>query len=170
MLRLLGLRRLVRSVALKDPVEKVVHDERSAGVFVLANVERSLPFWYRFVHHTRRLVPLALLLRIMRAVVRPSSRRLMPDEIGVAIHAVELKAGLKDCYPRAVVTAYLCLRQGYTCEVTVGVLAPTRLMHAWCSTAGLLLYEPTPEHYMYEPLVVLELTPLWTQNEHPRLE
>lgn len=83
------------------------------------------------------------------------------DVAGLArsVHAVEHRAGFSDCYPRALMTAYLCLRAGRGCVLAVGALAPTRKMHAWCSVDGVLPYEPLPEHYLYQPLWTSALTP-----------
>jgi hypothetical protein len=81
------------------------------------------------------------------------------SEIGRLVHAVEQAVGLTDCYPRALLTCYLCLTSGLRCELTVGTLAPTRKLHAWCSTGGALPYEPSPEHYLYRPLLVVALAP-----------
>ena len=65
-----------------------------------------------------------------------------PAEIGEAVMAIERSIGLSDCYPRAVLTAYLCLRAKLGCRVTVGILVPCCNMHAWCSTEGVIPYEP----------------------------
>ena len=56
-------------------------------------------------------------------------------------------------------TAVLALRSGWPADLTLGVLAPTRLMHIWCAVDGILPYEPSPEHYLYTPLVTARLTP-----------
>ena len=47
----------------------------------------------------------------------------------------------------------------YAQTLIVGVLSPTRKMHAWCEVDGELPYEPMPEHYLYQPLWTLALTP-----------
>ncbi|MGE0807063.1 MAG: lasso peptide biosynthesis B2 protein [Burkholderiaceae bacterium] len=81
------------------------------------------------------------------------------SRIGRRVRDLEQGLGLADCYPRALVTAYLCLLAGRDCTLTIGVLAPTRKMHAWCSTQALLPYEPLPEHYLYRPLWSTTLVP-----------
>lgn len=70
---------------------------------------------------------------------------------------VERSVGISDCYPRALLTTYLCLIAGLPCTITVGILAPTTNMHAWCTSAGAIPYEPEPEHWFYQPLVVFEI-------------
>jgi hypothetical protein len=84
----------------------------------------------------------------------PACKRTLSD-IGRLVFEVERSAGIEDCYPRALLTLYLCLQAGHPCELLVGCLAPTRKMHAWCSSAGTLPYEALPEHYMYQPLYAL---------------
>ena len=79
--------------------------------------------------------------------------------IGRCVRDLEQKLGVADCYPRALVTAYLCLLAGHHCILTMGVLAPSRKMHVWCSAQGLLPYEPLPEHYLYRPLWSMTLSP-----------
>ena len=81
------------------------------------------------------------------------------EAIGRLVHGVESAIGLADCYPRALLTAWLSLSHGLRCELVVGTLAPTRKMHAWCSIHGQLPYEALPEHYLYQPLLIMSLTP-----------
>jgi hypothetical protein len=71
--------------------------------------------------------------------------------------AVERAAGISDCYPRALLTAYLCMIARIRCEVTVGILSPTAKMHAWCSAEAAIPYEPKPEHWFYSPLVIFDV-------------
>jgi len=84
-------------------------------------------------------------------ISQPAVSKLLAD--------LEHQLGLADCYPRALVTAYLCLLAGRRCTLTIGVLAPTRKMHAWCSVQASLPYEPLPEHYLYRPLWPNTLAP-----------
>jgi len=72
--------------------------------------------------------------------------------------AVERSIGISDCYPRALLTAYLCMCARLNCEVTIGILTPTAMMHAWCSTGGSVPYEPDPQHWLYSPLAVFDVT------------
>jgi hypothetical protein len=67
--------------------------------------------------------------------------------------------GQSNCYPRAIVSATMAHREGMECQLTLGVLAPTRKMHLWCTVAGVLPYEPSPEHYLYQPLFGLTVLP-----------
>jgi sugar/nucleoside kinase (ribokinase family) len=80
-------------------------------------------------------------------------------EIGATVHAVEDASGAGDCYARALITAFMCLSARRACVLAVGVLAPTRKMHAWCCVEGDLPYEPSPEHYLYQPVWTLSLAP-----------
>lgn len=74
------------------------------------------------------------------------------------VHGIEQSLGYSDCYPRALMTLYLCLSSRRDCDLTIGLLAPTRKMHAWCSSEGQLPYEALPEHYMYQPLMVMNFS------------
>jgi hypothetical protein len=71
--------------------------------------------------------------------------------------AVENKVGISDCYPRALLTAFLCLSARLDCRVTIGILAPAANMHAWCSTGGIIPYEPASVHWWYSPLAILDV-------------
>jgi hypothetical protein len=99
--------------------------------------------------------------RLVAAAARRSASRDPVDltDIARTIHAVEQGAGRADCYPRALLTMYLCLRAGRVCQLLIGSLVPTRMMHAWCSTEGQLPYEAMPEHYMYRPMLMLQFDP-----------
>jgi Transglutaminase-like superfamily len=159
--RLLGLRVLDLRDDLTDPAQRIVHNLANLKAIPVLAPPASLPAVYRMLHRSRRIVPFRAMLSI---VARAGSRHvnappLSVSDIGRLVHAVERAAGLADCYPRALLTAYLCLRSGRPCELAVGALAPTRKMHAWCSTDGQLPYEASPEHYMYRPLLVMTLAP-----------
>ncbi|HEY5374118.1 MAG TPA: lasso peptide biosynthesis B2 protein, partial [Polyangiaceae bacterium] len=92
------------------------------------------------------------------ALRRHSRARLGVREIARLVHCIERSVPNPNCYPRALLTSYLCVQSGLPCDIVIGVLAPARLMHAWCSTRGQLPYEARPEHYMYQPLFVLRLS------------
>lgn len=161
MQRVLGLHGLVLDDGLADPADRVLHDRSSLSRFEARPAPRRLRAFYRFLHHSRRVAPLALMARLVAAAGRRGAGRDPIDltDIARTIHAVEQDTGLADCYPRALLTLYLCLRTGRACQLSIGSLAPTRMMHAWCSTEGQLPYEPMPEHYMYRPVLMLQFDP-----------
>jgi Transglutaminase-like superfamily len=118
-----------------------------------------LPLLYVFFHRHRTVASIDRTIRLVKRLARlPHSRRPYDaPEIGRIVMAVERSVGISDCYPRALVTAYLCMTARLSCEVTVGILAPSANMHAWCSTGGAIPYEPKPEHWFYSPLVVFDV-------------
>jgi hypothetical protein len=161
LLRLLGLRDLVPRDDLADPALRIVHDLSSLKTMPVVAAPASLRVAYRFFCRSRHLIPLVLMVGILGRVAgrRPASVERATADIGRLVHGVEHAVGLSDCYARALLTSYLCLRSGRACDLVVGALAPTRMMHAWCSTDGELPYEASPEYYMYRPLVVMTLAP-----------
>ena len=161
MQRILGLHGLTLDDGLADPADRVLHDRSSLGRFETRPAPRRLPTFYRLLHHSRRVAPFAVMARLVAAAGRRGAVRDPVDltDIARTINAVEQGTGLADCYPRALLTLYLCLRSGRACQLTIGSLAPTRMMHAWCSTEGQLPYEPMPEHYMYRPVLMLQFGP-----------
>ena len=80
-----------------------------------------------------------------------------PTDVGQIVSAVERTVGMADCYPRALLTAYLCMMARLNCKITVGILAPTSNLHVWCSTDGVIPYEPEPHYWWYQPLVVFDI-------------
>lgn len=161
MQRVLGLHGLVLDDGLADPAGGVLHDRSSLSRFEPRPAPRRLRAFYRFLHHSRRVAPFAVTARLVAAAARRSAVRNPIDltDIARTIHAVEQGTGLADCYPRALLTLYLCLHSGRACQLSIGSLVPTRMMHAWCSTEGQLPYEAMPEHYMYQPLLMLQFDP-----------
>lgn len=139
-----------------DPAEsvEVVDDADSEGA-----VGRFLPQLYVFFHKHRTIASIdrAILLTKCLARLQQNRRRWGALEVGRMVKAVERSAGLSDCYPRALLTAYLCMAAGLSCKVTVGILVPTTNMHSWCSTEGTIPYEPEPEHWAYRPLAVFDV-------------
>jgi hypothetical protein len=118
---------------------------------------------YRAFHHSRRFVPLRLLVRVvgLLAAILPAKLERGPSSVEViarAVCATEQSVGFSDCYPRAVLTAFLASAMGHHCTITVGTIAPTRKMHAWCSIDGVLPFEPSAEHYLYQPVWAIEIT------------
>jgi hypothetical protein len=161
MQRVLGLHGFALDDELPDPAERIVHDRSSLNAVEPVAAPRSLRSLYRLLHYSRHLVPFRLAAAGVEFLARRSPARPAGEvaDIGRQVHAVERATGIADCYPRALLTCYLCLRNGRGCELAIGTLAPTRKMHAWCSTAGQLPYEAMPEHYLYRPLLVLPLSP-----------
>ena len=124
----------------------------------------ALRLGYMAIHASRHVVPLRVLANLVRkaafiARARGHHAARSPSEIGRLVHGIERAIEFSDCYPRALITAYLCLASGRECVLTAGTLAPTRKMHAWCSMDGLLPYEPLPEHYLYQPVWLMALAP-----------
>ena len=161
MQRVLGLHGLTLDDHLTDPADRILHDRSSLSASEPVWVSLRLRFLYRFLYWSRHFLPFAVMARTVAAVARCQSNRMLlgVSDIARAVHAVELQTKRADCYPRALVTCYLCLRHRRKCELSIGTLAPTRMMHAWCSTEGQLPYEARPEHYMYRPVLVLRLSP-----------
>jgi hypothetical protein len=163
-LRVAGIRARGRLHHLEDPVDRIVHDRASLNgrpvphaafeLRLLHLLVRCLRYVQSFRTTARALQFLARLRR-SRAITREASK----SEIGRMVSAVEAAAGAGDCYARSLLTAYLCLCAGLRCTLLIGVLAPTRKMHAWCCTDRELPFEPAPEHYMYQPLWSLQLAP-----------
>jgi Transglutaminase-like superfamily len=152
------------AAALPDPAGRIAHTSNDLRSGPPAGAPRALRLAYRALHLSRHVMPLRLAARLVHAIARQRSRPAPTPAADVArlatcVHAVEHAAGFADCYPRALVTAYLALTAGRRCVIVIGALAPTRKMHAWCSVDGVLPYEPTPEHYLYQPLWVSALSP-----------
>ena len=159
--RLLGLRSLTLCDDLADPAERIVHNLSNLKAAGVVEAPVSLRIAYHLLNQSRHVVPLRGMARLIRRLAKWSTARkpLTVSEIGHLVHAIEQANKLADCYPRALITSYLCLKNRLGCDLAVGTLAPTRKMHAWCSTEGQLPYEASPEHYMYQPLMVLTLLP-----------
>jgi hypothetical protein len=159
--RALGLDSYVQQEDLRDPAFRVLHDLPSLRRLPARRVSRALVWIYRLLHWSRSVAPFPWVGRLLLRLARRSkwAPRGTSAEIGRVVHAVERMAGVSDCYPRALLTAFLCAASGQRCELVVGTLAPTRNMHAWCCTDGSIPFEPSPEHHMFQPLLVLPLEP-----------
>ena len=159
--KLLGLGSMAFHDHLSDPANSIVHDRPGLREMPLLPAPWSLRIAYCVLHYSRHLVPFVAAVVLLRSVSgsRRTQRPATVGRIGRLVHAIETAVGFADCYPRALMTSYLCLRSGRPCELTIGTLAPTRKMHAWCSTVGELPYEALPEHYMYRPLLIITLSP-----------
>jgi hypothetical protein len=158
---MLGLRSFTFCGNLPDPVTRIVCDLSSLKMAAPIKVGFGLASGYRLLHWSRNILPFAATAKVVGALARWRGRRsnLTLWEIGRLIRGVESAAGFADCYPRALMTCYLCLQSNRDCELVIGTLAPTRKMHAWCSSDGQLAYEAQPEHYMYRPLMIMPLRP-----------
>ena len=132
---------------------------KSSGTKRAENVGWFLPLLYLFFHRYRTIASISRALFLVRCLARFGSgrRQWSAIEIGRAVMAVEDKVGISDCYPRALLTAYLCLSARLGCRVAVGILAPTANMHAWCSTGGIIPYEPASVHWWYSPLAMFDV-------------
>jgi hypothetical protein len=163
-LRLIGLDGAHRTSALADPVARITHDRASLNGRERPAVPVGLRFAHWLMRVSRHVLPLRVTARLCRRWARVwgargVARGASASEIGCLLSAIETRAGTGDCYARALLTIYLGVAAGRSCVLTVGVLAPTRKMHAWCSIDGELPYEPTPEHYLYQPVWSLALAP-----------
>jgi Transglutaminase-like superfamily len=154
---LFGLHSAEYRDSLEDPAGSVVPVDAAHSD---AAVGRLLPLLYALFHRHRAVASIARGMRLAKWLTRlqPSRRQWGAPEVGRLVLAVERSVGISDCYPRALLTAYLCMLARLRCELTVGILAPTRNMHAWCSIEGSIPYEPEPEHWYYSPLVVFDVT------------
>ena len=123
-------------------------------------VGRFLRLLYLFFHRHRTVASIDRTIHFASwlARLKKGRRQMGAPEVGQLVMDVERSVGVSDCYPRALLTAYLCMTARLGCEVTVGILAPTAKMHAWCTTGGLIPYEPKPQHWFYSPLVVFDVT------------
>lgn len=165
LLRILGLPMPSRQPEVEDPITRVTHDRASlADEPEGSRPPFSLRLAYRVFQITRGIIPFATMAHLARAAAplwrgRALASGATTSEIGKRIHAVESALRGANCYPRALLTALLAIAAGRQCTLLIGLLAPTRKMHAWCSVESELPYEPTPEHYLYQPLWALTLRP-----------
>lgn len=165
LLGVIGLPAAGRQREVVDPVARIRHDRASlAGeppnqqpVFLLRAAYRSFQI-------TRGALPLRSMALVARAAAPLFRGRVIEAgatvcDIGRLVHAAEMRMSDPNCYPRALLTALLALAAGRSCTLLLGLLAPTHKMHAWCSVENELPYEPSPEHYLYQPLWALTLHP-----------
>ena len=167
---LLGLRAADYRATLSDPAASVnlvgafekpltALPDKPPGTERGGNVGWLLPLLYVFFHRHRTIASISRSVVLLRCLARlqPRLRQWGATEVGRAVRAVEHKVGISDCYPRALLTAYLCLSARLGCRVAVGILAPTANMHAWCSTGGIIPYEPVRHHWWYSPLAIFDV-------------
>lgn len=165
LLSIIGLPAARRQREVPDPVERVAHDRSS-----LAHEppDGRPTFWLRLAYRsfqiTRGAIPfhaMALLAHALAPLLRGRAIETGADAsaIGRLVHAAEARVSDPNCYPRALLTALLAAVARRRCTLLIGLLAPTHKMHAWCSVESELPYEPSPEHYLYQPLWALTLHP-----------
>jgi len=161
LLQLLGLAQDQRHPGvLADLAENIACDRANLKYLPLRTPTPAMRRAYRALHGARHLLNLRTLARwVARAAGTRPAQGLSIADIGQRLHGLEKHADFGNCYPRALLSAYFCLREKLPCQLTVGVLAPTRKMHVWCTSAALLPYEPLPEHYLYQPLWRLAISP-----------
>lgn len=162
-LQVAGLSRAHRYDALLDPAGRIARTLQNFGDGRGSDVSVRYVLGYRLLQTSRHAIPLRSTAKLIRTLAIYRQCRIKTNNlhayIAECLHGIEGKLGTGDCYPRALMTAYLSLRSGQACRLTVGALAPTRKMHVWCSLEEVIPYEPAPEHYLYQPLWTLTLLP-----------
>jgi hypothetical protein len=159
--RWLGLSVQNRLETLPDPADSVLRvgsvESSATDTFTPPPSRRDVAL-YRFLDRTRSLLPFGWMARRVarRATTRSAPLHVDADAIGALVQRVERAAGLGDCYPRALFTAHLCARAGLPFRLVIGALVPTRMLHAWCCVDGRVPYEPTPQHWIYQPAILLD--------------
>jgi len=162
----LGLPARGASIQLADPAAAVARVGRfekpvqPAADENAVDVGRLLPTLYLFIHKFRSVATIARCAACIRVVRRfaPATTSMTVADIGKTAHWIEIQAGVSDCYPRSIITAILCARAGRDCSIAVGILAPTKLLHAWCSSKGVIPYEPVRHHWWFQPLAVFDIS------------
>jgi hypothetical protein len=153
---LLGLPARNRVSELPDPASTA---HRTSEGFRAPKASVILVLVYRLVHRYRSLASVSRVLRLARLIAWLQPRRAWSiADIGGIVFSVEQAAGLSDCYPRSLITAYLCMRSRRDCSLAIGILAPTPNLHAWCATEQVVPFEPDPPHWWYRPLTVIDIT------------
>jgi hypothetical protein len=152
-----GLREEERVPVLVDPVTRLVFERSDLADDAGPAPALGLRLLYLVGRASRAWLPLVYALRLLDIVAREPhpSHCLSAEEIGRVVYRVERRVHIEDCYPRMLLTYWLCRGSRLQCEITVGVLAPTRKMHVWCSTGGSLPYEPSRVHHAFQPLLVV---------------
>lgn len=164
----LGLSQTARRDSLTDPATAV----RLSGAFEkplqlpsgACNAQprklgRLLPRLYLLFHRHRVIfsIPRAIKLCKLLLWLRGHSDAQSVAGIGELVKTIEDRVGISDCYPRALLTAYLCLAAQQRSHIVVGILAPTTRLHAWCCVRGIIPYEPVDHNWWYKPLVIFDV-------------
>ena len=178
LLFLLGLRSRNQLKQIKDPaaaVDLVGAFEKPLAMSSPKISDESIadrPSWllrklYVWFHGHRKIFSVGRVILLGKLLAALTKNRPAGEvsEIGKIILAVEYAAGISDCYPRALLTACLCLQARLNCKITIGILAPTSKLHAWCSTEGVIPYEPVYHHWWYQPLIVFDVQSKQRTNE-----
>jgi len=148
--------------ALADPSDRVGWSLASQGDDLRPGSGWRMRLAYHLLHHSRHGLPFRLSAKLIglaasRSASHPHGGQNTVEAIARAVAATEDAVGFSDCYPRALLTAWLALAAGNSCVLAIGVLAPTRKLHAWCTVAGVLPFEPVAEHYLYQPAWTITL-------------
>lgn len=140
--------------AFEKPLSTLCRGDATDGSEASARLRRL----YLVFHRHRFLASIPRVVGAARWIgrARREPRRGEVSEVGRTVMAVEGAVGVSDCYPRALLTAYLCATAGLRYEIAVGILAPTSNLHAWCAVEGVVPFEPVLHHWWYQPLVVVD--------------
>ena len=170
LLFLLGLPRRAQLKQIEDPatsVELVGAFEKPLAISspnIPEEIIGDRPGWflqklYVWFYNYRKIFSVGRAIRLGKclATINKSRPACEISDLGKIIMAVENAVGISDCYPRALLTACLCLQARLNCKITIGILAPTSKLHAWCSTEGVIPYEPVYHHWWYQPLIVFDV-------------
>jgi len=140
LLFVLGLAQPDRQKSLEDPAttvalvgayEKEILKLQNSHKIDYKKVAGYLVRLYKFFNKRRFLLSLGRAtpsLKLLAALL-PGHNNYSVPEIGHVVMEVERIAKISDCYPRALVTALLCLKSSHPCKITIGILAPTTSMH-----------------------------------------
>lgn len=162
-IRTIGLRADCRACELSDPVQTIAVVASARSDRAPSPSKGAVKMLYRLFAASRHVIPFRVVASWLPALARWRRLRVPRTthsaQIGEIVAAVEHRVPRGDCYPRALTTALLCLAAGNACTLVIGLLSPTRKMHAWCEVDGCLPYEPSPEHYLYQPLWTTRLNP-----------
>lgn len=162
-MRAVGLNPDTHVIDLPDPVDSISFGSCTLDDGRGLPAPRGARTAYRMFAASRQIVSFRMVAARLPAMARLFRRHMPPGanitEIGRMVAAAERGVEGGDCYPRALATALFCLAAGRACTLAIGVLSPTRKMHAWCGVDRFLPYEPMPEYYLYQPVWTARLQP-----------
>jgi hypothetical protein len=164
----LGLCQTARRDSLVDPAtavrlsgafEKPLQLPQGAGNAQFRKPDSLLPRLYLLFHRHRVIFSIPRAIKLCKLLLWLWGRNdtLCVTDIGELVKTVEDQVGISDCYPRALLTAYLCLAAQQRSHIVVGILAPTTSLHAWCCVYGIIPYEPVDRNWWYRPLVIFDV-------------